>query len=99
MISEDYHGWTFEGPVYYNGRMDCSCFTATTMARTPDEARRNIIWQYKIKFKYPKNADIELGHGLARYYKLPMDTKQQPKKEKKKKEKPQSQVEQIQWKF
>lgn len=93
----DYVNWTFQGPVYYNGRMDCGNFTADTMARTKEEARRNIEYQYKIKYGYPKNADIECVGPIYKTFKR---EEVKPKEVKKpKKIKPEPQGEQLRWDF
>lgn len=57
-------GWFFEGPVIRNGNRDCIDFRAYTIAGSYEEAERNIIWQYKIKFSLHKSDIISLRDGL-----------------------------------
>ena len=64
-------GWTFEGPVNLDGRRHCIDFRAYTEAVSEEEAARNIIWQYKIRFKLQKNANVELYGLLYKIEKLP----------------------------
>ena len=64
-------GWTFEGPVNRNGKRDCLDFRAYTIAGSYEEAARNIVWQYKVKFSLKKTDKVELDGLLYRVDKIP----------------------------
>lgn len=70
--------WSYEGPVSRNGQRDCIDFRAYTIATSKEEAERNIIWQYKIKFSLFKADKITLEGILYTTQNLPKMA--QPKK-------------------
>lgn len=72
--------WFHEGPVNRDGRRDCLDFRAYTIAGSKEEAIRNIVWQYKIKFCMAANEDIELD-GIVYPVERPLRVAE-PKKKK-----------------
>lgn len=64
-------GWTYEGPINLDNRRHSIDFRGYTIAGSYEEAERNIIWQYKIRFGLKKNADVKLDGLLYRVSNLP----------------------------
>lgn len=52
--------WAYEGPVNLNNKRHSIDFRCYTIAASEEEARRNIIWQYKIRFGLLKNSNVGL---------------------------------------
>lgn len=52
--------WRYKGAVEVNGKLNDSDYQTTTFAASEDEARRNIIYQYKKDVNLPMKVKVTL---------------------------------------
>lgn len=61
MKSKKYSKYVYDGKIVSFGRIICNNFHGETMARSPEEAKRNIIFQYKYEHKLVAECKIGLS--------------------------------------